>query len=259
MHSVTAQSLPIERQKDILERLSEHGRVLAAELAAEFDVSEHTIRRDLRELAAAGLCQRVYSGAVLLSPSGEVAVQRVAQHRAAKQALGQTAARLLRAHQCVFFDAGTTNLSIAQHLPATLSLTAVTNCPAIADALAPRPLLEVIVIGGRMNAHAGGATGASAVAQLQQIRFDLAFVGACAIDVDAGVTVFDSEDAAFKRAVLSASGQIAAAVTNEKLGTMAHHRVATLSQLDWLIVEADATEQRLAAIRHSGVEIIAAA
>ncbi|RVO99285.1 DeoR/GlpR transcriptional regulator, partial [Sinorhizobium meliloti] len=51
-----------ERKSLIQERLRTEGRVLAVDLAREFGVSEDTIRRDLREMAAAGLCERVYGG-----------------------------------------------------------------------------------------------------------------------------------------------------------------------------------------------------
>jgi DeoR/GlpR family transcriptional regulator of sugar metabolism len=59
-----------ERKSVISRKLQTHGRVLAAELAAEFGVSEDTVRRDLREMAAAGLCERVYGGALPVSPAG---------------------------------------------------------------------------------------------------------------------------------------------------------------------------------------------
>jgi DeoR/GlpR family transcriptional regulator of sugar metabolism len=58
-------ALPEERQQRILTRLRNEGRVVAAELAEAFEVSEDSIRRDLRELAAQGLCKRVYGGALL--------------------------------------------------------------------------------------------------------------------------------------------------------------------------------------------------
>ena len=58
-----------ERQALIRTRLDLSGRVIAADLAQELGVSEDTIRRDLREMASAGLCRRVYGGALRLSPS----------------------------------------------------------------------------------------------------------------------------------------------------------------------------------------------
>ncbi len=58
-------TLPREREQLILERLRREGKVVAADLAQEFRVSEDSIRRDLRDLAAQGLCRRVYGGALL--------------------------------------------------------------------------------------------------------------------------------------------------------------------------------------------------
>ena len=69
-------ALPRERQERILERLRRHGRVIAADLAVEFRVSEDSIRRDLRELAARSLCKRVYGGALLATVAPPLAERR---------------------------------------------------------------------------------------------------------------------------------------------------------------------------------------
>jgi len=69
--------LPDERAKLILDRLRTHGRVLAAELALEFNTSEHTVRRHLRDLADAGHCKRVYGGALLISPAAPAGSTRL--------------------------------------------------------------------------------------------------------------------------------------------------------------------------------------
>ena len=66
---ISSSLLPDERRRTIMERLQNDGRVLAGELAAEMSVSEDMIRRDLRELSAAGLCQRIYGGALLSAPT----------------------------------------------------------------------------------------------------------------------------------------------------------------------------------------------
>src|SRR3954465_9296508 len=50
--------LTAERRQVILSRLGRDGKVVASELVAALGVSEDTVRRDLRELAAGGLVQR---------------------------------------------------------------------------------------------------------------------------------------------------------------------------------------------------------
>jgi DeoR/GlpR family transcriptional regulator of sugar metabolism len=255
-------AFPDERQRRIVMRLTQQGRVVATELAHEFGTSEHTIRRDLRDLAAAGFCQRVYGGALALSPASHPAAARRGEsvaRVARKNLLGHAAAGLVQAGQTLLLDAGTTNLAIARALPAELALTVVTNAPAIADALMGQPGKTIILIGGRLNEISGGTSGATALAQVQQIRADFCFLGACALDAGEGAAAFDAEDAAFKRALVAASTQVAVAVTNEKLATAAPYRVASLAQIDHLIVEADAAPQHLAALRQCGVALRVAA
>lgn len=236
---------PGERQRLISERLARYGRVIAADLASEFNVSEHSIRRDLGALAAAGLCKRVYGGAIRL-PAAEAPIDvRIHQDPARKGNLARTAASLLSAGQHVFLDAGSTNLAIARAIDPGLRLTLSTNSPLIAVELMKLPNAEVILLGGRLNPVTGGAIGLAAVQQLRQFNFDLCFVGACAIDPDNGVTAFGLDDAEFKRAVVAASGQVVVAVTNQKLSSVAHYQVASCEEVTALVVEHDAPRERL--------------
>lgn len=131
--------LPQERQHAIVELLTTQGRVVASDLARQFNTSEDTIRRDLRELAAArDYCQRVYGGALPVSPASGSLAERKTQHPERKQALAECLIQFITPEQVVFIDAGSTNLAIAQALPAELKLTVVTNAPAIAAVLAER-------------------------------------------------------------------------------------------------------------------------
>ena len=251
-------ALPDERQQAIHAKLLKAGRVIAADLAAEFGVSEHTIRRDLGDLMAAGVCKRVYGGAILISPAQVGVSQRATQNTERKDALGRAAAALLKANQCVFLDAGTTNLAIARAIDREMPLTLVTNAPAIAHELATSSVQDIILLGGRLSRDVGGALGITALHQVQQISFDQCIVGACAFDAKEGLTVFDFDDAEFKRALLARSGVVVAAVTNEKLSSIARYAVAACSEVSMAIVEQDAPPDQLQWIREAGVDIVVA-
>jgi DeoR/GlpR family transcriptional regulator of sugar metabolism len=250
-----ALSLPDERQQIILERLSRRERVLAGDLAREFRTSEDTIRRDLRELAAAGKCRRVYGGALPLSPASGSLAARQAEAPERKAALGRAAAALVRSGQVVFFDAGSTNAAIARALPDGLGVFIATNAPDIAADLVGKPGVELIVIGGRVDPRSGAALGARALRDVGEIRVDLAFLGACAVDVESGVAAFDAEEGEFKRLIAERAKAVAAAVTTDKLGTAAPFAVAPTSRLTHLVVEADAPESALAPLRRAGVSV----
>src|ERR1700751_849230 len=247
--------LPDERHRLIRQRLSLGERVLAAEMARELGASEDTIRRDLRELANLGVCQRVYGGALPVSPaSGSFKVGQ-SQKLGSKIALGQAAATMIAADQVIILDAGTTNLEIARALPNHPKLTVATNSPAIAMELISRSDITLVMIGGRIDPDAGAALGARAIRDIQSIRIDLTFLGACAVSDQAGIRAFIFEDAEFKQALVGTSRAVAVAVTTEKLGTTAPFHAALSSDLDLLIVEADAPTGQLQAFQRTGVRI----
>ena len=249
-----------ERHALILQRLAAEGRVLAPALAQQLQVSEDTIRRDLRDLAAAGLCQKVYGGALALpaAPDGGTLSQRRGQQGATKARLAQAAASVVRAGQVLFIDAGSTNIAIAAALPA-LALTVITNAPLVAAQLVERPQIELIMIGGRVDPRSGASVGASALRDLAPLRPDLYFLGGCGIDGGAGVTVSDYEEAEFKRRAAAASVAVLVAATADKLGTAAPYQVLTAAQLHYLVVEHDADATQCGALADAGITLLRAA
>ncbi len=228
---------PAERAQTILSLLQQHGRVASAALAAQFGVSEDSIRRDLRELAAQGLCQRVYGGAVRVAVPPAPFAQRQQQDVAGKAGLAAAVCALLQPGQSVFLDAGTTNLAVAQYLPEGMALNVISNSPQIAIAASARAGVQVQLIGGRLQPHAGCVVGAEAVDQLQRHRFDVCVPGACAVDTRTGVWANDAEEAALKRLALTLSARVIVAATADKLGTQAGCHVAALADIDDLVVD----------------------
>ena len=249
--------LPEERVAAIRARLDRDGRVVAAELARALGATEDTIRRDLRELAARGLCRRVYGGALPTSPASGGLSARAG--RGAEAALAREAARLVEPGQFVFLDSGSTNLALAGALPAEAGLTVAANSPSIAAALLARGGFEVLMIGGALGRETGGAVGAHAVVQLRALRVDLCFLGAYAVDDNANVGACSFEDAAWKRALAAVSRRVVVAATNEKLGAAAHFEAVAGDALDAIVVEQDADPAWPARFREVGVDVRRAA
>ncbi|MBB5371055.1 MULTISPECIES: DeoR/GlpR family DNA-binding transcription regulator [unclassified Janthinobacterium] len=254
---MTSTLLLKQRQTLIQQQLLADGRVLALDLARQLDVSEDTIRRDLREMAAAGLCQRVYGGALPLSPDGGTLSQRKHEAPERKASLAQAAVTLVRAGQVLFIDAGSTNLAIASALP-KLALTVITNAPSIAMALMERNEIELIIAGGRVDRRAGASLGPQALRTVERMRPDLCFLGACGADVDAGVTAFNYDEAEFKRSIAGASKAVVVAATSDKLGTAAPFGVLATGLLQHLVLEADADAVHADAFERLGVHVLRA-
>ncbi len=83
--------LTAERRRSIMQTLQREGKVYASELSKAMHVSEDTIRRDLRELASAGMLQRVHGGALPRSPATASFMERQQQAPGAKASIAQTA------------------------------------------------------------------------------------------------------------------------------------------------------------------------
>jgi DeoR/GlpR family transcriptional regulator of sugar metabolism len=247
--------LPEERQQRILARLRSEGRVVAVELAQLFEVSEDSIRRDLRELAAQGLCKRVYGGALLPAITVTPLKQRRAEHSLRKQALARKAISLVKPGHTLLIDAGTTNAAIAAALPSGAGITVITNVPHIAQLLLDREGFEVLLIGGRIDPSIGGAVGSQAMEQVRRLRADLCFPGACAIDAAHGLWGFDSEETLFKRAMIEASDETVVVATDDKLGVVASHQVIELARVQHLVVEHSAERATRAAFSAHGVAV----
>ncbi|MCM2441347.1 DeoR/GlpR transcriptional regulator [Agrobacterium vitis] len=228
-----------ERLDRIREQLTTSGKVLASELAIQFEVSEDTVRRDLRELAKLGFCRRVYGGALLPTPDLGTLATRTALHQDRKSNLARTAAGLIEDGQTIFIDAGSTNLAIANALNPNQTLTIVTNAPVIATALSDRPNYTIIVLGGMYDQGKGACLGPQAMREAAQIFADIFVIGACGVDSTVGITALDAGEAELKRTMVTQSSILLVAVTAEKIATVAPFKVADASMIDHLIVEHD--------------------
>lgn len=249
-------AFPEQRQALIRELLQQEGRVVCAALSARLKVSEHTVRRDLKELAAEGVCKRVHGGAVSIMTDGGELTRRASEPSGEKLALAQAAARLIKPGACLFIDAGSTNLELAKVLPAGLALTVVTNSPLVAAAALAQPECEVIMLGGVIQRKTGGSLGITAQSQLQGIHFDQTFLGACALDPEQGVTAFDFQDAEFKRAVIAQSSEVIVALTAHKFPGVARFAVAGCEEISTLLVDRAAMGNKLALLEDKEVSIL---
>jgi DeoR/GlpR family transcriptional regulator of sugar metabolism len=247
--------LPEERQSEILRRLNSYGRVLATELSIAFAVSEDSIRRDLRELAARGLCRRVYGGALPISPDLPPVNLRRGLQVENKLLLARKAASLVRAGHTLLIDAGSTNSAIADALPDRLGLTIVTTAPDIAQRLMDRKGFEILMIGGRIDQRAGSAVGIQAALEIRRVRADLCFPGTCSIDPHTGIWAMNNEEALVKRAMIESSGETAVVVTADKFAAVAAHQIAALDRVDHLIVEHGLDKRILAAFKAKSISV----
>lgn len=250
--------LTSQRKRLILDLLARDGQVVAKQLSHQLELSEDTIRRDLRELAAEGLLLRVHGGAMPVSPTVVSIAERRTISTGAKSALGKAGADLIHDGMTVVFDGGTSNLEIIRHLPAQARFTAITHSPTIAVALEDGPNVDAIIIGGKLFRHSMVAVGALAAEAISRIRADLFFLGVTGVHPTEGLTTGDMEEAAIKRQLMACSAETAVLATSDKLGAVSPFRIGGLGDIATLIVEGNVADERIVALAGSSVSILRA-
>jgi len=247
--------LTTRRKKILLERLAADGQLVARTLALEFDISEDTIRRDLRELAAEGRLQRVHGGALPASAAlGDLAVREQVS-TADKAALGRYGASLVQAGQVVILDGGTTALQVARHLRPGLRATIVTHSPTVAVELARHAQVEVRMLGGRLFRHSMVNVGADVIAAAARLRADLFFLGVTGVHPDAGLSTGDAEEAAVKRALMERAAETVVLASPEKLMAASPFVVAPLADASLVAVPRATPARVVRALRAGGVRV----
>ncbi|MGW9438054.1 DeoR/GlpR family DNA-binding transcription regulator [Streptomyces sp. NPDC055607] len=250
--------LAAERRDHLLSLLAREGKVVAKEVAADLRISEDSVRRDLRDLAAEGLCQRVYGGALPVSPAVVDYAARRAVAPDGKRKVAAAAVGLLRPGGALILDGGTTALAVARALPPDLACTVITHSPTIAVALLEHPRVELFLIGGRVFRHSAIACGAAAVEAAQNVTADLCLLGVTGVHPEAGLTTGDAEEAAMKRALSARAADTYVLASSEKIGTASQFRVLPWERVTGLITDADPDDETVERLKANGTEVLLA-
>lgn len=229
--------LGAQRKDHLLALLATDGRVVAKDVAADLEVSEDSIRRDLRELADAGLCVRVYGGALPV-PAAEVPVaQRGTIATDSKERVARAAVALIRPGSTIILDAGTTTLAMARMLPQDPSLTVITPSPAVAVAVAEHSPARVLIVGGEVSRHSLVAGGALALEAIARLGADVFFLGVTGIHPDHGLTTGVLDDAVVKRALAARSADVYVLGSAEKIGAASRFPVVGLDEVSGIVTD----------------------
>jgi DeoR/GlpR family transcriptional regulator of sugar metabolism len=250
--------LAAERKDLLVSRLRREGKLVARDLAAEFGVSEDSVRRDLRDLAAAGLCQRVHGGALPASPAIGSHAARSGIVPDSKLRVGARAAALVTPGITVIVDGGTTGLAVAAALPRGLAVTVITHSPVTAAALTDHPAADVIILGGRLHKRSACACGAAAAEAASGITADLFLLVVAGVHPKAGLTAADPDEAAMRRILVGRAADTYVVASIEKIGTVAPYAVAGLADVVGLITDAPAGHPVVRQFRAQGVNVIQA-
>ncbi len=245
------------RQAEICDLVTRRGKMSVDDLAARFDTSAETIRRDLTALAEAGRIRKIHGGARPVSPLGEgVFAARMRRNALAKRKIAQKMCALVLPGQTLFLDTGSTTLICAEALVRIKRLTIVTNSTRIADTFAlGGGGADVYLLGGRYRADNAQTVGASSVCDIAGYRADTAIITVGALD-GGGVMDFSSHEAEVARAMIRSAAQTRVVADHSKFGRAAPFRVSPLADIEQLVTDKTPGSGLLGALDRAGVEVI---
>ena len=223
------------RQSEILDAVRALGAVSVAALATQFDVTHQTIRRDLRTLQELGLLQKGF-GAAFASPgvARHGHEEREATLVEVKRRLVQALAEFLTPDATIFVGLGTTFDSLHEVVDRHPGILIATPNLTVAHTCALNTNATVYVYGGYVRNKDSSILTMSDESR-RRFKFDVAVIGASAIDEEGSVLEFDPMEVDLVRDVLKQSRQVILVAHDEKFGRHAPHVVTTLNEVDVLI------------------------
>jgi DeoR family transcriptional regulator, aga operon transcriptional repressor len=254
-----------ERLSAMLDILGQRSKVDVEDLATELDVSAATIRRDLDHLAEQQLLTRTRGGAVANNVAYDLPLRyKTARHASEKERIGRAAAALVGRGSVVGLNGGTTTTEIARALAIRPdlntgadepALTVVTNALNIANELAVRPHVKIVVTGGVARPQSFELTGPLATKILAEITLDLVFLGVDAVDPVHGAYAHHEGEASINRLMASRARKVIVVADSSKLGKHAFAQICPVSALHQLITDADADPGLVKAFEAEGLSV----
>ncbi|WP_070971710.1 DeoR/GlpR family DNA-binding transcription regulator [Vibrio sonorensis] len=245
------------RRHTISNLVNELGEVSVEELSSRFETSEVTIRKDLASLEKNGQLLRRYGGAIAL-PKEVVNDEMHDKVSIRKRELAESAAKLIRDHNRIVVDSGSTTAALIEQLNGKQGLVVMTNSLNVANTLNElenEPTL--LMTGGTWDAHSESFQGKVAETVLRSYDFDQMFVGADGVDLDRGTTTFN-ELVGLSKVMADVSREVIVMIESDKIGRKIPNLELSWDAIDVLVTNKDVQPDLKQQIEQHGIKVICA-
>ena len=246
----------IARHEGILSLLRRRGFVSIGGLAGSFQVSEQTVRRDLKALDHQGLVTRYHGGAGLPpEPSDRSYENRRISFAAEKKRIAGMVANHIPEDATVFIDIGTTMQAIAEALLDRRSLTVITNHLSVAMILSRHPKFQILLAGGILRHNDHATTGEATRVFLERFRVGYGIFGIGAINSEGELLDYNYRDIGVSAMAMRISRRKFIAMDHSKFEADAVVHVGSVADVDAIFTDRPPPEDVEAIIRHHGVAV----
>lgn len=243
------------RQRTLHDLLRQHGQMTVKQLASHLEVSEATIRRDLRELSGASGLERMHGGVALNDDIEPPVMARRRENAAAKMALAARAREEVYPGATIFIGSGSTMSFLAELLIDSDELTVITNAQNVALTMASAAGINTVMTGGALRKGEMSLIGPIAEENLRQLSFEVAFMGVHGVAADSGLSNVFAPEASTDRVVVSVAPRLVVVAESHKLGRVAPISVGPATCVDLLITDAHPHHEEVQRLKTSGVAV----
>ncbi|NIF22436.1 DeoR/GlpR family DNA-binding transcription regulator [Candidatus Pantoea multigeneris] len=249
------------RRDKILEMIREDGTVTVKFLTDAFDVTDATIRTDLRVLQQQGMVQRYHGGATLMTAKQNTVAMLLERqiHLEQKDAIGRTAAQYVENGDTVIFDSGTTTTAIADHLTHIKRLHVITTAVNIALKLGGEPEMHILLTGGTFKSPTLSTSGEKAAGFFENVLAEKLFLATACISPRAGLSFPSETDIKLKLAMINSASKVYVVADSSKIDKVSMFALpCEWDKIDALITDDGITAAQIAAFKALGVKVVIA-
>ncbi len=245
-----------DRRKSILEMLKNDGKVKVVELSKLFNISDVTIRNDLSELEQAGMLQRIHGGAISTQKTyyNMSLNDRMNINKEEKRQIAKVVASMVSEGDTLMLDSGTTTSIVAKELAQIKGLTIVTNALQVAQELSYQNNINVILLGGNLDARYQFTYGADAINQLSKYKADKMIIATDGVSAKEGLTTYHYLEAEVSRHMIKRANKIIAVADYSKIGREGFTYIGPIDSIDTLVTNKNADNaDELESIKKKGI------
>lgn len=250
-----------ERHEAILSKLKKSGRVNVQQLSAELEVSEVTIRKDLRQLEEKNLLFRTHGGATLSNPytSDRPVSEKAKVQAREKEAIAKEAAKLLGENDSVILASGTTVSALAGLIHSTSRLNVITSSLDVSLTLSGRENIDITQLGGNLRPSSNSVVGPYAEQFLDNITCGILFLGVDGVDLDYGLTTTNLMEASLNQKFIEISQYSVVLADHTKFGKRGFGRISKIDALQHIITDDRTPDSIVRDLEKRGVRVTVAA
>ena len=230
-----------ERRNKILHEVMNQKEVSINDLAAKFQVTTETIRKDVGFLQEKNLLAKKHGAVELTKPflESEFSVKEKQQMKE-KNAIAEKALAFIPQNASLYLDTSTTVLQLAKLLVMRNDLTIVTNSLQISQILATSDN-QVLLAGGQFRKKSNSYVGAWTLNALQSLNLDLGFLG-CDGFSKTGPTIRSYQELEIKSTVIAHCQKNMILCDSSKIGNQGLYTFADFQDIDMVLAERQLTE-----------------